>query len=128
MGGRGASSYTVVRRLKNYKNAIIPRNKLKNYILNPSKDEDKAKFFKSLGYNMNNHERLISDIKEKISTNKALKYKTDKNGDTEYQVNMQLGIDKKAIVTTGWIVRKGSNEPQFVTAYKNHKLNKRVKK
>lgn len=40
---------------------------------------------------------------------------------------MLLGIDKKAMVTTGWIIRKGSNTPQLVTSYKNHnkKFNKR---
>ena len=47
MGGRG-QNYTIQKRLKNFKNAVIARNKLKNYILKPTKDEDKARFFKSL--------------------------------------------------------------------------------
>lgn len=127
MGGRG-QNYDIVNRLKNYKNARFPRNKFKNYILNPSKDPDKAKFFNSLGYNMKNYEKLINDIKFKISKNKALKYETDKNGNTSYQVNMELGITKKAIVATGWIVRKGEDVPQFVTAYHNEKYERRNRK
>lgn len=118
MGGRG-QSYTVENKLKNYKNAIFPRNKFKNYLLNPSKSNGKDKFFKELGYNMSNYERLEADIKKKLATNKALNYGKNKHGDISYQVNMQLGINKKQMVTTAWVVEKGSNKPRFVTAYKN---------
>lgn len=123
MGGRGASSYRVIRRLKNFRNAVIPRNKLKNYILNPSKDKNKAEFFASLGYNMKNYKRLINDVKSKLKTNKALKYKEkDKNGNEAYQVNMLLGVTKKRMVTTAWIIKPGEKSPQFITAYQNKKL------
>ncbi|WP_432643218.1 DUF6883 domain-containing protein [Acidaminococcus sp.] len=121
MGGRG-QNYSIVKRLPNFKCAIVPRNKLKNYILNPGKSPDKAKFFASIGYNMRNWERFMADVKKKVRTNKALKYRTDKYGQTEYQVNMQIGITRKRMVATGWVVRKGSSKPQFVTAYQNKKL------
>ena len=123
MGGRG-QKYTVVMRLPNASTAKIPSAKLKNYLLNPSKDANKAKFFQSLGYNMKNAARLQRDIRAKLKTNKALKYETDQYGNTSFQVNMQLGINKKAIVATAWIIDKGSNIPRFVTAYQNKKLNK----
>ena len=43
MGGRGASS-SKNRRLPNYKNASITRNKIGNYLLNPSnKNSRKSK-------------------------------------------------------------------------------------
>lgn len=122
MGGRG-QNYTIITRLPNHTKAKFPRNKFKNYILNPSKSQSKADFFKRIGYNMKNYKRLQQDIKNKLATNKALKYDANDNGDTMYQVNMLLGIDgHKRMVATAWIVRKGDNTPQFVTAYPNHKL------
>lgn len=125
MGGRGAK-YKIVTGLPNYKMAVFPRNKFKNYILNPSKDSGKAKYFKSIGYNMKNWKLLNRDIKKKLATNKALKYKANARGDTEYQVNMMLGIgNKKRMTTTAWTIKKGENVPRFVTAYKNDKFKKK---
>lgn len=125
MGGRG-QKYTVIKRLPNYGNAVIPRNKVKNYVLNPSKDPNKANFFANLGYNMQNFKMLISDIKSAVATTKALHYvNKDKFGNDVYQVNVTLGINKKAIVTTGWIVEPGSNVPKLVTLYHNKKLDGR---
>ena len=128
MGGRGRSYYYIVKRLKNYKNAVIDSNKFGNYILNPDKDPAKARFFKSLGYGMKNDKRLEADIRAKLATNRALAYELNERGDREYQVNMQLGINKKAMVATAWIVRKGEDFPRFVTAYYNEKLEKRNRK
>lgn len=121
MGGRG-QNYSVVKRLPNYRRAFIPRNKLKNYILNPSKDKNKAEFFSSLGYNMKNWKRLERDILHKASTNKALKYKKDEYGRVAYQVNMLLGISRKRMVATGWIIDKKGDNPRMITAYHNQKL------
>ena len=121
MGGRG-QNYKIIVRLTNFRNAYIPRHKLTDYILNPSKSKSKAELFQSMGYNMTNHKRLEKDILAKLRTNQALKYQTNENGDTEYQVNMLLGITKKKMIATGWIIRKGEQTPQFVTAYQNHKL------
>ncbi|MBD8961756.1 MAG: hypothetical protein EGR81_05835 [Ruminococcaceae bacterium] len=118
MGGRG-QNYSIQKRLNNHKNAVIARNKLKNYILNPTKDESKAKFFKSLGYNMQNYERLERDMRAKLGTSKALKYQTNPDGSVSFQVNMYIGIDKKALVTTAWRIDNGSNVPRFITAYPN---------
>lgn len=125
MGGRGAK-YKIVTGLPNYKMAVFPRNKFKNYILNPSKDKGKSKYFKSIGYNMKNWKLLNRDIKKKLASNKALKYETDEYGETAYQVNMLLGVgNKKIMTTTAWTIKKGENVPRFVTAYKNEKFKKK---
>ncbi len=118
LGGRG-QNYTIINRLPNFKKAIFPRNKFKNYILNPNKEENKAKYFESLGYNMKNYKLLQEHIMQKLATNKSLKYETDSYGNTAYQVNMELGLSKKEIVTTAWIILKGEDKPRFVSAYKN---------
>uniref|UniRef100_UPI0034A048D9 DUF6883 domain-containing protein n=1 Tax=uncultured Allisonella sp. TaxID=339338 RepID=UPI0034A048D9 len=70
--------------------------KNKNYILNPSKDPGKAKYFRSLGYNMNNWTRLKSDILGRLRNHNAMDFWVDKYGNVSYQVSMKLGITKKA--------------------------------
>lgn len=117
MGGRGAASK--LNRLPNYKHAEIARNKLKNYLLNPSKSPDKAKFFRSLGYNMRNFRRFEADIRDGLKTAPAYATVTNKYGHTvtAYSVSMPLGLNKKAIVLTAWQRDEGSSTPRFITAY-----------
>lgn len=121
MGGRGSSSGTKSH-LPNYKNAVIDvHGKLKNYLLNPKKSNGKADFFKSIGYNMKNHKTLEKDIRNGLKRNPATEYKTNKYGHTAYSVNMELGINKKSDVVTGWQIDKGDNKPRFITAYPKKK-------
>ena len=65
MGGRGAN-FRITERLPSYEKAVILRRKIKNYILNPSKDQGKAKYFRSSGYNINNKKRFKADILEQL--------------------------------------------------------------
>ena len=120
MGGRGAysSSYTSV---PNPSKAKIRGSKLTNYLLNPTKEPDKANLFKSLGYSMKNADRLKSDMIEGLKNNKAKKTndKSVKNR-TYYQVDMELGITDKQIIRTGW-KREGKGRLEFVTAYPKRK-------
>lgn len=123
MGGRGSSS-KIVDRLPNHKNAVIPRNKLKNYILNPDKDPGKSKFFNSIGYNMKNHDRLAQDIREGLRTNRAVSYGKNKYGHEAFEVSMNLGVNDKKETTTGWQIDSGSKIPKFITAYPKKKRKK----
>ena len=108
-----------VHRMPNYKKAVIERNKLKNYLLNPSKSNGKHKFFNGLGYNMKNYKKLETDLRTGISKNEASVSITNKYGHTVkgYNVDMQLGIDSKAIVLTHWEAEGNSKIPRFITAY-----------
>lgn len=117
MGGRGAASG--LKRLPNYKNAEIARNKLKNYLLNPAKSNGKHVFFNSLGYNMRNFRRLESDIREGLKTAPAVAMIANKYGHTVtvYNVTMPLGISRTAMVLTSWQRDEGSKIPRFITAY-----------
>ncbi len=119
MGGRGTSSGT--KRLPNYKHAEIARNKLKNYLLNPSKSNGKAEFFRSLGYNMKNFRHLEADIREGLKTAPAVAKIENRYGHTvtAYSVTMPLGINKKTMVLTAWQRDEGSKIPRFITAYPN---------
>lgn len=121
MGGRGAASGAKggAKILPNARRAVIARDKLKNYLLNPNKNPDKAKFFRSLGYNMRNYRRFEADIREEIKTAPAVATITNKYGHTvtAYSVTMPLGINKKAMVVTGWQRDDGASAPRFITAY-----------
>lgn len=118
MGGRGAGSSKnsiSSRRLPNYKNAIIPKGKIGNYLVNPSNknNQGKAKLFNSIGYNMKNKERLEKDLLKGLKNNKATLQKQNK--DTKiYEVDMKLGINKKVQFKTIWQTKK--KETKFVTA------------
>lgn len=115
MGGRGSSS-GIVNRLPNHKNAVISRNKLKNYLLNPTKAPAKSKFFNGLGYNMKNYQRLDNDIRNGLFKNEAQEFNANKHGHKAYSVTMELGIGKKKKTVTGWQIDKGDNKPRLISA------------
>jgi len=119
--GRGKSK--IVHRMSNYKRAVIARAKLKNYLLNPSKSNGKAAFFKSLGYNMQNFRRLEKDIRKGIAETDAVMYIENRYGHNVkvYNINLSLGIDRKAVVLTSWQVDDGSTIPRFITAFPPNK-------
>lgn len=114
MGGRGKWSYTSGR-IVNYNKAVIRRNKISDYVLNPSKAKGKDKFLKSLGYSMKNHERLKKDLLQGSKNNPVRVSEPNKYGRIHYQVNMEIGIDKKAKVVTVWVKDKGDSAPRFET-------------
>ena len=119
MGGRGAWSGTSAR-LRNYQRVKIPRAKISNYLLNPSKAKDKARFLKQLGYNMKNQARLQKDIREGLKNNRARYSEPNRFDRIHFQVNMELGIDKKAKVVVGFVMDKGDKAPRLETIRPYH--------
>lgn len=114
MGGRGRWSGTAPR-MANYKKAVIRRAKVSNYLLNPSKSPAKERFLRRLGYNMRNQARLQADLRKGLESNKAKVSEPNKYGRRHYQVNMDIGITRKAKVVTGWYTAKGSAIPELST-------------
>ena len=114
MGGRGAWSY-VSREIVNRKKVIIRRSRISDYLLNPLKSKGKAEFLRKLGYNMKNQARLQRDLRDGLKANQARVSEPNKYGTVHIQVNMQIGIDRKASVVTGWIIRKGNSVPELST-------------
>lgn len=119
MGGRGAWSYTTAR-MRNYRNAVIQRQRVSNYLLNPSKSRGKAELLRSLGYNMRNQARLQDDIRNGLGRNRARVSETNKYGRTYFQVNMTIGISRKEKVVTGWYMGKGDAAPILTTLRPYH--------
>ncbi len=119
MGGRGAWS-GISARLRNYRRVKFPRQKLSNYLLNPTKSPAKAKFLKQLGYGMKNHARLVEDIKEGLKFNRARYSAPNKFGRVHFQVNVELGISKKAKVVVAFVMDKGDKAPRLETIRPYH--------
>lgn len=114
MGGRGAWSGTASR-LRNYRNAVIERRRVSDYLLNPAKSKGKAEFLRLLGYNMKNQARLQADIRDGLRDSKARYTEANKYGRIHFQVNMKIGLNKKAEVVTGWFMDKGDTAPKLAS-------------
>lgn len=114
MGGRGAWSGTAARLLR-YKEAVIRRDRISNYLLNPSKGSGKAEFLRGLGYNMRNQARLQADIRRGLGENRARRSEPNAYGRVHFQVNMEIGVSKRRKVVTGWFMDKGASVPELAT-------------
>lgn len=105
--------------LPNYDKAVIPIEKFTQYALNPEKDKNKAEAFeKALGYNLNNAEELIRNIRNNLNKYNAVE-KDDKGFGKRYEVLMTLiGENKKiANVKTAWIIDNKTEETRLTSAY-----------
>ena len=106
--------------LPNYQNAIIPRDKLERYLLNPAHPEGKHKgivFKSALGFEQSDWKMLRDSIADGLPYHETLLGRTDKYG-TRYNVTMPItGANGRTVdVLTAWIVATGNEYPSFVTA------------
>lgn len=107
--------------LPNYQEAIIPEEKFTEYILNINhpKGRDKAVAFKkALGYDLDNVDKLISNIKENINKFNAVE-KPDKGYGKVYEIIMTLTGEngKNANVKTGWLLERETKRTRLTSAY-----------
>lgn len=105
--------------LPNYQEAIIPQEKFTKYALNPLGDRNKAEAFeKALGYNLDNADKLIENIKNNIS-NFNVKEKEDTGYGKRYEIIMTLlgENNKYANVKTSWIIDKDTKQTRLTSAY-----------
>ncbi len=113
--------------LPNYQNAVIPREKLERYCLDPqhvsrphgkSSGKDKARVFKAaLGFEQADWELLKQRILEALPYCEATLRNEDEYG-KRYNVELPITGPNGHTVTvlTAWIVRPGTDYPSFVTA------------
>lgn len=101
--------------MRNFRHAVIARARASDYLLNPSKSKGKAGFLRALGYNMRNQSRLQSDIRDGLGSNRARHSEPNAYGRIHFQVNMELGIGKRAKVVTGWCMDRGDKAPKLLT-------------
>lgn len=102
-----------------FENAIIPIEKFTEYALHPVKSRGKFHAFKkAMGYDLENYQKLIDNIRNNINKFPAIP-KDDNGFGIRYEVFMKLTGEngKKANVLTGWIVEHESGKVRLTTAY-----------
>lgn len=110
---------SVIMKLPRYKEAVIPKAKFTQYALNPDKDPDKARAFKSaLGYDLENANDLIEQINAKLPEYEAVP-KGDRGWGMTYEVVMDITgpNGKTAKVLTSWIDDKNNGEMRLTTVH-----------
>ena len=120
--GRDTGEMELQQRLPLLEKANIPREKIANYCL---KDENKARAFElALGYNSENADDLIENIRKNIKNYPASRVHADQYGE-RYSVLMELKgpNGKSAMVKTAWL--KSDTEMRLVSAYVVNRKNKR---
>ena len=99
--------------------AHIPMAKLTKYALNPDKAPDKALAFeKALGYNLNNVDKLIENVKSNVNNFNLERRPKTIHGEP-FQILMELTGEngKVAKVTTGWIIDAENKEVRLTSIY-----------
>ena len=114
--------------LPNYEHAVIPREKLERYCLDPehvsstrgkSSGKDKARVFQAvLGFGKGDWDLLRKLILEELPYYEAMVFRHEDRHGRRYTV--QLAITgpngNTEIVVTGWIVKVGTNFPSLTMA------------
>lgn len=109
----------IIIKLPRYQEAVIPKEKFTQYALNPDKDPDKARAFKSaLGYDLDNANDLIEQINAKLPEYEAVP-KGDRGWGMTYEVIMDITgpNGKTAKVLTAWIDDKNNGEMRLTTVH-----------
>ncbi len=108
-------------KLRNAHIAVVERRKVVDYLLNAAHPDNggKAKFFESLGFSIDDPERLMNalllvarsgEVVESVKSSHGEKYVVD--GSIPSQTDTRRGV-----VRTVWIINRDSEAPRLVTAY-----------
>lgn len=115
MGGRGATS-GFVNRVPNADKATIADSKITKFLLDPTKKHYAE--FVAVGYSKDDPERLKRDLLEGLPNSGAKMYEANAHGDRSFEVDMMLGVTRKAKFRTAWQIDRGSDSPRFITAHR----------
>src|SRR5438552_3579336 len=104
--------------------AFVPQEKLADYLLDEQHPvgKSKAKWFRSLGYEVGDSGRLERDLLELVHASEDYVEKASSFG-TKYVVSGRISspIGRDANVTTVWIIESPGGAPRLVTAYPGEK-------
>jgi hypothetical protein len=107
-------------RLPNASRALIPREKLYDYLLSRAHPigRFKATFFATLGYQSDVWQRLEADLREQHLSQEAKLAATMSFG-VKYEIRAILKgpIGPPRPVVSVWFIANGQEIPRFVTAY-----------
>lgn len=105
-------------KLPNSKNAYVPKEKLLEYLLSETHPvgKSKAKFFRKLGFDETNVDKLKRSLLSIAKTNDVENIKEMPYG-INYVISGSISLSKrKSIIKTVWFVELGKTNPRFVTA------------
>lgn len=107
-------------KLPNAELAIIDLEKIRDYCLNPEhpRGKHKAKVFQEvLGLTSENAEELIRQIKIGVIHMECRIGESDQYG-RRYTVDIEIdNKDLRAVVRTGWIIKRNQIQPGLTTCY-----------
>lgn len=107
-------------KLPNSDKAIVPKEKLTDYLLSETHPvgSSKAKFFRGLGYKETNVEKLAKSLLNIVKTNDVKNVRQLAYG-TNYLIegDVETPSGKTVTITTVWFIKTSKIRPSFVTAY-----------
>ena len=95
--------------------AIIPREKLTQYLLVPQRKNDKSTFLAQAGFTQNNPDLLEKAIRELIANNEAIQDRQNAYGVFYRVVGDLHGPEGILATVTVWIQLTNNNDYRFVT-------------
>lgn len=107
-------------KLPNPDRAIVSRDKIVDYLLNPAHPDNggKADFFLRLGFHGDQWQTLAAALKVLAAKGQVCKSVESPHGNKYIIVGqIQSPNDKSALVQSIWIVDKGLDTGRLVTAY-----------
>lgn len=115
MGGRGSVS-GFVSRAPNAGKATIADAKVTKFLLDPTKKHYAE--FAAVGYSRDDPDRLKRDLLDGLQNNDAKMYNVNASGNRPIEVDMMLGVTRKARFRTAWQIDRGTDFPRFISAYR----------
>lgn len=107
-------------KLPNGDRADVPLSRLTSYLLNPKHDEGKHKarvFAAALGLDASGADEFRKWLLELARDGDAQSGGADQYGQRFVIVGKLRYKGREALVRTGWIVRAGQSDPEFLTAF-----------
>jgi hypothetical protein len=106
--------------LPRIKEAVIPQNKIENYLLNPEHPigSGKAKFFVHFGFRRENWQVLANALRKHAVENPIANSTSDADG-TVYVVEgpLETPSGRSPRLRTIWLAETGGLAPRFISAY-----------
>ena len=99
-------------------NSIISREKLTNYLLKWQADNDKSRFLGRAGYSLDNWQRLLGDIRNRVLPIEAELVRKTAYGDLFEIRGKLVGPNNVSLsVVTIWIKENRSQQTKFITLF-----------
>ena len=109
-------------KLRNAQLAVVERHKIVEYLLNVAHPDNsgKARFFESLGFSIEDPERLMTALRVVAVDGEVVKTERSVHGEkfvVEGWLSAHTEESRGRLVWTVWIVDAGRDAPRLVTAY-----------